>query len=478
MGQMALQTAVEMKPDNSEAEVWTDQDRRVLGEKLSRLGIDIAVSADVIREVAEASDGDREQFSSFVAELANLQETTGEISMNVSEASGIASNANQEIQASRGTVDEARSEIDRMIEAVNDSEQRMQALSTAIENVGGIINVIYTIAKQTNLLALNATIEAARAGEAGRGFSVVASEVKALASSTSEATTKIEETLEEIKSGFELLRSTSKLTSETAQNVGEKTNTFGTIMDTVSTAMDTIDRKTGIINQQMNVVTEVCEEFVTISQGVSENMEVASDKLKGCSKTMRRVADEGDAMVLITATSGRNVAEAEIIEKAGFAAQRASEIIEAGLSKGQVTMDELFDRDHQPIPNTNPPQHIAQYSGFIDEHIQPVIEEIIASHERIAWSAVVDETAYLSTNALAVSKPQGDDPVWNTANCRNHRYFPDRAAKRAGVNQEPLLLQTYRRDMGGGKFVPMKDISAPIFVKGRHWGGFRIGYTV
>ena len=167
----------------------------------------------------------------------------------------------------------------------------------------------------------------------------------------------------------------------------------------------------------------------------------------------------------------------EIIKKASLAAQKATEIINSGLDAGQVSMEDLFDRNHQEIAGSNPPQHLAKHSNFIDQNIQPLIEEIVASHEQIAWCAAIDDTAYISANILAVSKPQGDDPIWNMANCRNHRYFPDRAAKRSGANQEPLLLQTYRRDMGGGVFVPMKDISAPIFIKGRHWGGFRVGYT-
>jgi methyl-accepting chemotaxis protein len=68
--------------------------------------------------------------------------------------------------------------------------------------------------------------------------------------------------------------------------------------------------------------------------------------------------------------------------------------------------------------------------------------------------------------------------VWNAANCRNHRIFNDRAGRAAGSHTKPFLLQTYRRDMGGGTFVMMKDASAPIFVNGRHWGGFRMGYRL
>ena len=192
---------------------------------------------------------------------------------------------------------------------------------------------------------------------------------------------------------------------------------------------------------------------------------------------MRRVSDDTDAFVLLTATCGANKTEATIIGLAEDAAKRVGALFEQALASGELTEDELFDRNHTEIPGSNPPQHLAKFSRLNDTHVSPIIEEIVASDPRIAWCASIDDTAYISTNTRAVSKPQGEDVAWNIANCRNHRYFDDRTGLRAAKNREPLLLQTYQRDMGGGKLVPMKDISAPISVRGRHWGGFRIGYT-
>lgn len=97
---------------------------------------------------------------------------------------------------------------------------------------------------------------------------------------------------------------------------------------------------------------------------------------------------------------------------------------------------------------------------------------------RVVFCVTVDRNGYLPTHNNIFSKPQGADPVWNNANCRNRRMFNDRTGLRAGQNTQPFLLQTYRRDMGGGSFVLMKDLSIPIIVKGRHWGGLRLGYRV
>ena len=107
----------------------------------------------------------------------------------------------------------------------------------------------------------------------------------------------------------------------------------------------------------------------------------------------------------------------------------------------------------------------------------PAIQEPFLDHDpRVVFCAAVDRNGYLPTHNNIYSHPPSDDPVWNAANCRNRRIFDDRTGLAAGRNTKPFILQTYRRDMGGGNFVLMKDLSAPIFVEGRHWGGLRVGY--
>ncbi len=449
----------------------------IISTTLSRVALDIAVSADEIKDVADIAQHDVQEFDGFVEQLIELQTTASEISNNISEANVVSNEANNEIKHSRETVESTNEQINKLIKAVEASDERLSQLNAALENVGNITNVINGIAKQTNLLALNATIEAARAGEAGKGFSVVANEVKALASSTSEATTQIEDTLAEIKNGFELLNSTSRETGRTAENVKECSSSFNEILEKVSGAIETIDRTNGIIDQQMEIVNATCSDFSAVSNKVSTNMKKSSSKLVEVSGTMRKVADDSDDLVLQSITSGTNKEEAKIINQASAAVELINTKISEAMASGAISEAELFDRNHEEVPGTDPVQHIAKFSKFVDQTFQDLIEDVVSTDERIKWCALIDDTAYISANILAVSKPQGSDPVWNTANCRNHRYFLDLTGRRSGMNQEPLLLQTYQRDMGGGNFVPMKDISAPIFINGRHWGGFRIGYT-
>ena len=447
-----------------------------IGENLSRVGLEVAVAADVVKDIADTAKCDVKHFTDFAERISDLRITTTEISENLSEAKHVTQDATEEIQTSQDTVISTNEEIEKLIQVVRESETRLAELKKALDNVGDITNVINGIAKQTNLLALNATIEAARAGEAGKGFSVVANEVKALAASTSEATMQIEETLGDIKNGFELLNVTSENTSKTALKVQDCSGAFNEILNKVSGAMKTIDETTGIIDQQMSTVNTTCHEFAEHSDQLAGNLKSSSEKLNEVSGSMRHVADESDKLVLLSVMSGDQREEAAIIHKAADAALKVAQIFEEAVQDGEISIEDLFDRTHQPVPNTDPQQYIAKFTDLSDQRLSPLIEDIVASDDRIAWCAATDDTAYIATNIKKVSQPQGDDPVWNMANCRNHRYFKDLTGSRVGKNKEPYFLQTYQRDMGGGVFVPMKDISSPIYVHGRHWGGFRIGY--
>ena len=93
----------------------------------------------------------------------------------------------------------------------------------------------------------------------------------------------------------------------------------------------------------------------------------------------------------------------------------------------------------------------------------PAIQDPIQkSDPRIVFCVAWAKGGYLPTHNPNYRQPQGKDPVWNNANCRNRRLFNDRAVKKVAANTKPFLLQTYRRDMGGGNFVLMKDLSSPI----------------
>jgi methyl-accepting chemotaxis protein len=185
-----------------------------------------------------------------------------------------------------------------------------------------------------------------------------------------------------------------------------------------------------------------------------------------------------ESLIELTAATGVETADTPFIEAVQQAAAKIGKLFEAAVARGDITTDDLFDGHYVPIAGTDPQQFMTRFTTFTDRVLPAVQEPLLKLDERVAFCAAVDTRGYLPTHNLKFSQPQREDPVWNSANCRNRRLFNDRTGLAAGSHTKPFLLQTYRRDMGGGAFVLMKDASAPIFVNGRHWGGFRMGYRV
>jgi methyl-accepting chemotaxis protein len=166
-----------------------------------------------------------------------------------------------------------------------------------------------------------------------------------------------------------------------------------------------------------------------------------------------------------------------LIDRCTQAASRIGALFESALERGDIDEQALFDTDYQPVPGTNPLQVLTEAVPFLELTLQPLQEQLLATDQKMTFCAAVDRNGYLPVHNLVFSKPQKpDDPVWNAANARNRRIFDDRAGLAAARNTRPFLVQAYRRDMGGGVTVLMKEIDAPITVRGRHWGGFRTAY--
>lgn len=158
----------------------------------------------------------------------------------------------------------------------------------------------------------------------------------------------------------------------------------------------------------------------------------------------------------------------------GVAAQ-AVRTVEAALKGGDICRDDLFSIDYEPIPGTNPVQYKVPHTDLADRAFRPLIEPPLERDPRIVFCCITDRSGYIAAHNKKYSHPQrSDDPLWNAANSRNRRIFDDRAGILAARNTTPSLSQTYARDMGGGTFILLKEIDAPITVLGQHWGAVRM----
>ncbi len=387
-----------------------------------------------------------------------------------------ASAAVNEIAQSRTTVETSVRHISELVDAVGRMESRLASVGAALAQVAKVSGSIEAIARQTNLLALNATIEAARAGSAGRGFAVVANEVKSLAEATRQATQLIGETVKGLDSEVTSLIGESGDASLRAKSAGDGARAIHDIIARVQDGFTSVGREIDSVARSATSNLAHCDRVIDELGHLAKGVDLSSNDLKQADGRVAKLLEFSEGLIALIADSGVETSDAPLIRVVIDTAKQISQAFDAAIARGEITLDRLMDENYREIPGTDPRQYLTDYVAFTDRILPPIQDPIQKSDSRIVFCVAWAKGGYLPTHNPNYRLPQGKDPVWNNANCRNRRLFNDRAVKKVAANTKPFLLQTYRRDMGGGNFVLMKDLSSPIFIRGRHWGAFRMGF--
>jgi len=447
-----------------------------LATRIGGLGVELADVAGNVQEVATRVSHQSERLGHLQRTAQTMVAANHNIAVASEAVQSATSAAVGEITQSRGAVENAVRHIGELIDSVERIESRLGAVGSALSQVAKVSVAIETIAKQTNLLALNATIEAARAGDAGRGFAVVASEVKSLAEATRQATQQIGDTLRGLDGQIKNLLGESGEASSRAKNAGNGAQQIEGIIlrvqDGFTNVGQEIDAVARAATSNLAHCDIVIEELAELAQGVDRS----SIELKQADSRITKLLDLSEGLIALIAESGVETSDAPLIRTVVGTAKLISAAFESAIDRGEIQLAQLMDETYRKIPGTDPEQYLTDYVTFTDRILPPIQDPVQKSDPRIVFSVAWAKGGYLPTHNPNYRLPQGPDPVWNNANCRNRRLFSDRAVKKVAANTKPFLLQTYRRDMGGGNFVLMKDLSSPIVVKGRHWGAFRIGF--
>lgn len=459
----------------------SDQTAKTLAsvaEALSNFGVEMVDVAGAIETANAATTGLQEAFNLLCQAAEETQVQTGVIREAVTTTAMVANASGDTMQRSRDALGKAANDIATLISSVTEINSQLQGLQGALVSVGEVSQSIDQIARQTNLLALNATIEAARAGEAGRGFAVVAGEVKQLASETSTATQQIQETLTQLNQEADALIGLGEGALTGVSAVQESTSALDEVIDELSDAIAEIGSSSSVVETGIVDIESATKDFASNVTTMQETVTSNSALLDSAAERIGNSVDETDRLVGVTADSDIETDEGRFLDMARKAVDAVQSAFAAEIEAGRATVNDFFDQDYKPIAGTDPEQVTTRFTAITDRVLPAIQEPVAQSNERIVFCACVDVNGYLPTHNEKFSQPQGDDPLWNAANSRNRRIFDDKVGLRAGQSTEPFLMQSYRRDMGGGKFAIMKDLSVPVYVQGRHWGALRLAYKV
>lgn len=440
---------------------------------------------------------------SLVGVTGNVEDTSGALSSQAALLETISTHLDHISRQSRSSItksNESRQIAQDAQDTAQETSERMSrvlamttTLSRSVLDIGGRLSEVEArlkkvqelsheidkIAQKSSLLSLNAAVEAARAGESGLGFRVVASEFKSLseftATATEEVTTALTDLTQEIRKLIECT-STSVETANTleidTQGIDEHVHSIPQVLSSVVQNQETI----GTVSREIN---DAVERINADTYALAEDVKRSAIAIQTAGMDLDRMRAMSEKIIRETTRLGVRTDDSDFVDHVTSIAKRISDAFSKGIASGQIDMQDLFDRSYVEIPNTDPVQYETQYTHFLDKVLPPIQEAALEISDRVVFCAAVDVNGYLPTHNIKFSHPQRpDDPEWNAAHARNRRIFNDRVGLAAGQNTDAFLLQAYRRDMGNGDFKLMKDLSAPIIVNGRHWGGVRLAYSV
>ncbi|SIT39022.1 Methyl-accepting chemotaxis sensory transducer [Paraburkholderia ribeironis] len=449
-----------------------------IAAQAGKLGIEICDVAGHVDEVAARVQHQAQVCQALRESAAQTLAGNHRIAAAARDMRSVSAEAASGVQASQQTLEASLADIHGLVEGVTVIESQIGALRSALAHVSRVSEEISLIARQTHLLALNAAIEAARAGDSGRSFAVVAAEVKNLSAKTAQATSQIETTLAQLTQQTEQLINEGSVNTARAHRVRESTRKIGDVVQATGNAIAHLNSEAGQIATLTGEIETQCDGLEAQVLEMASGVEDSSENFVQAKDRLGHLLGVSETLIELTTATGVETADTRFIEAAQQAAAAVSKLFEAAVARGEVSLDDLFDQQYVPVAGSNPPQFLTRFTAFTDRVLPAIQEPLLELDPRVAFCAAIDVRGYLPTHNRKFSLPPRDDVVWNMANCRNRRMFDDRTGIAAASHTRQFLLQTYRRDMGGGQFVLMKDASAPVFVAGRHWGGFRIGYKV
>nr|WP_166226076.1 methyl-accepting chemotaxis protein [Pseudomonas atagonensis] len=252
--------------------------------------------SDQAQRSDQAMERQRHETDQVATAINEMSAAAQEVAKSAQNAAVAAQQTDEEGQSAKRVVAGSIKQIHALVDDIRNSGVSLDSLQQDVTSIVGVLGVIRSIAEQTNLLALNAAIEAARAGEAGRGFAVVADEVRALASRTQISTQEIQGMIDRLQAGTQSAVEAMRRSSEAGDGTSAQANQAGASLDTMAELIATINSMNAQIASAAEEQTAVAEEINRSVHQIAVAVDSVADETQLGAQTSRSLAELGQRL--------------------------------------------------------------------------------------------------------------------------------------------------------------------------------------
>ncbi len=447
---------------------------RATFDRQQKLNVRIAYIGADARNLATATRNETSQ-QETVSEL-NFQ-SSDQVARSLDEltqrSTMLADMNSRNLNSARGSLaefTEVLSDIEQVAEMMGGFEGKVTELVASSDSIRELLNTVQSFAAQTNMLALNAAIEAARAGEQGRGFAVVADEVRALAGKVGGAADQIDELVDRMGTA---VRQAAEGTHGVVENTGQALKTISASTERFQEMVNDFESSHADLLMVSSAVEELAitnreslersNQIRELGRRIHDGMEQAFAHADEMNETTNQAVD--DYLSIHIGRGGLETAIDLLRKREKIVAKMLSEILDSGI--------DVFDRNHIPIPNTDPQQYNVQWAEPLKKMLQPLMDQWFHNSEikGLYFCLPVDDGGFIAVNRSELSHPQVGDPEIDRKRGREKYIASDKKRQELLKTVNTVHISTFTVISG----VIVFDLIIPLYVQGRRWGTMNIG---